>query len=41
VQPDRMSKSLRAVANIEIEDSPVSTLTTLFVDNGKVGLRQS
>lgn len=37
---ERIDVSLRIVNDIKDEDSPVSTLATLFVDDGKIGVRE-
>lgn len=35
---ERIEVTLRIVTDIEVEDSPVSTLATMFIDDGQVGV---
>jgi len=37
----RIAANLRVVDDVTVEDSPVSALATLIVDDGKAGVRQS
>lgn len=38
ISKDRITVTLRTVTDIEVEDSPVSTLARMFIDDGKVGV---
>jgi alkaline phosphatase D len=35
---NRVSVTLRTVSDIEVEDSPVGTLATMFIDDGRIGV---